>query len=280
MPWYRHWKGACHENGAYEFTGVFERTGNKVTITELPIGLSIEGYKEKVLDPLVSDGKIASYLADHPTENAVKFVLCLKACVFDEKWLKLKTTIQKTNMYVLDEEGRIRKYGSVSQLMTEWLSIKMRFMAKRKASMLSGFQGQLSELNDKILFVAAVVSGRIDISKPTVEVEAKVKGLGIAAERVCAFLGMALRSISKDKVDALRTTRDELRATKARLLATSPAALYKADLKTLRKEVVKFYAEDGTTGKAAVGNHASKRKAAEVNHASKAKKAKTSVIGS
>ena len=83
-PWYRNWKGSCHENGTYEFSGVFERAGNKITITELPIGVSIEGYKEKVLDPLVADGKVASYIADHPDENSVKFVVYAKT-PFEEK---------------------------------------------------------------------------------------------------------------------------------------------------------------------------------------------------
>ena len=269
-PWYRHWTGSCHENGTYEFSGVFERAGNKVTITELPIGVSIEGYKEKVLDPLVADGKVASYIADHPDENSVKFVVYAKESSFDEKWLKLKSTIQKNCMYVLGESGKIRKYETVSALMTEWMDIKMKFMAKRKASMMAAYGADLAELDDKIQFVDAVVSGRIDIRKPTAEVEANIKALGVLEERVTAFLGMPLRSLSKDKVDALRSTREEVRATKLRLESTTPAALYKADLKTLRKEVVKFYATDGAAAKPKAAGQ--KRKAASGGR--KAKKAK------
>lgn len=247
-PWYRNWKGTCKENGNYEFTGVYERSGNKVTITELPIGVSIEAYKDKVLDTLVADGKVTSYLADHPDENSVKFVVYIKPA-FDVKLLKLKSTIQKTCMFLLDDSGRIRKYETVSSIMTDWMAIKMQFMAKRKTSMLAAYGAELCELDDKIMFVDAVVSGRIDIRKPTAEVEAKVNAMGVEAERVGAFLNMSLRSISKDKVDALRATRDEVRATKVRLESTTPSALYKADLKTLRREVVKFYADDGAAAK-------------------------------
>ena len=83
------------------------------------------------------------------------------------------------------------------------------------------YGADLAELDDKIQFVDAVVSGRIDIRKPTAEVEANIKALGVSEERVTAFLGMALRSISKDKVDALRSSVGALQI--------------RSDLKTLRK---------------------------------------------
>jgi len=270
IPWYRHWKGTCHENGTYEFSGAFERSRNKVTITELPIGISIEGYKEKVLDPLVAEGtKVASYLADHPTENAVKFVLTLKSSAFEAKWLKLKSTIPKTCMYVLDKHGRIRKYETVSQLMGDWMALKMEFIAKRKASMLASYGAEVDELDDHIKYVEAVVARRIDIRKPTKEVEAMVKALGVSEERTKKFLDMALRSVSKDKVDALRTKRADVRTTLQRLSETSEATLYKHDLKTLRKAVVTFYADDGASPVTKAG----KRKGR--SGGSKAKKSKT-----
>ena len=143
--------------------------------------------------------------------------------------------------------GRIRKYETVSQLMGDWMALKMEFMAKRKASMLASYGAEVDELDDHIKFVEAVVARRIDIRKPTKEVETMVKALGVSDERTKKFLDMALRSISKDKVDALRTKRADTSTTLQRLSATSEATLYKADLKTLRKEVVKFYAADGAS---------------------------------
>lgn len=51
-----------------------------------------------------------------------------------EKCFKLTTTISTSNMVCFDSNNRIRKYGSVGEILQNFYSLRMDYYVKRKVN--------------------------------------------------------------------------------------------------------------------------------------------------
>jgi len=227
------------EPSKWVFTGAFQRTGNrKIAITELPVGLSIEGYKEKVLDRLVDDEVgVKRVLVAHVDENTPRFEVELDKDFTDEQIVnkfRLTNTLTRNCMYFLDSNGKVKQYTRIVDIVDEWLAVKLEYTEKRRQAQINANNQALKDLELKIKFIRAVADDRIVLAKRTRDnIRSQMQAQGIPQTHHEKFLAMSLVSISSERIAALEAEAQTVRVTLGQLRGTTAQNMYLADLNVL-----------------------------------------------
>ena len=182
-PWYRGFRGSTEQIALdkYRVTGIYSRPEhNKIEVTELPVGVWTQSYKEMLEEmmvvpsgssenaqpPLVKDFK------EHHTDTKVRFTIDLTpegvAAVNAEgveAKFKLSTTISTSNLVCFDKENRIRKYTTPIEILQEFFELRLDYYRARKSALLDKMQATWTRLDNKARFIMAVVEGKLVIAK-------------------------------------------------------------------------------------------------------------------
>lgn len=144
LPWFRDFKGPVTPIGSdrVKFSGVIRETGdNEVEITELPVRVWTQDFKDRIVD-IIKAEKTPAWIKDYDDYNThkdVHFVIRLedkhmKNALQEglEEKFKLSRTMATTNLVAFDAEGRITKYATVEDIMKEFFTVRIKFYEKRK----------------------------------------------------------------------------------------------------------------------------------------------------
>lgn len=146
-PWYRGFKGTIENNGGGKYTTIGNATidGDVVEITELPVKTWTNSYVEQLLAWSTGTDKVPALVKDfvsQSTDTSVHFTLTLsaegKAAVRKEgleKALKLTTSLATTNMVCFDVNGKIKKYTTPHEIISDFYDIRLSYYMKRKVSL-------------------------------------------------------------------------------------------------------------------------------------------------
>lgn len=240
IPFYRNFKGAIEEvgEGKYRASGVFSISGNTMEITELPVGVWTQTYKE-FLDQLLIDGEIRDFKEYH-TERDVSFVIrfsgssmLLEKKSDIEKKMKLSTTISLSNMVCFDRNGSIKKYNTPIEILHEFYHIRLEYYVKRKEQLLQSLREELDKLENKVSFIREVVNETLSISrrkKSEIVNDLVLKGYKKIDNEYEYLLSMPISSLTQEKIDKLNVERDSKKNELEWLLGMSPKMLWKSDL--------------------------------------------------
>ena len=139
--------------------GIYEEQGNsrkKITVTELPIGRSIDKYE--IMLKKMRENKLITKYDDYSTAEAPKFeIYGMKNPSL--KKLKLIKTYGMSNMVLLDNDNRPVKYKNANDIMETFYSIRLSYYDKRKKYILKNIQETIQLLNLKIKFILSVLKG-------------------------------------------------------------------------------------------------------------------------
>ena len=170
-PWYKGFTGKIIkvENNKWTSHGTYEVKGNKITITELPIGTWTEDYK-LFLDKLETDEVIYSY-KNNSTDTTIHFELSLSLeNIIEwtnnreiEKKLKLISHISGKNMYVFDEHDKIIKMESAEEIIYRFWRIRNEYYIKRQKYLVNKIKHELDILISKITFINDVINENIKV---------------------------------------------------------------------------------------------------------------------
>lgn len=144
IPWFRGWEGDIKQIGPdrFKFSGIIKQTGeNEVEITELPIRLWTQDFKDR-LEDIIKAEKVPSFIKDYTDYNThvkVRFIVQMeekhmKIALEEglEDKFKLSKVIGTTNLVAFDKHGRLHKYNSVEEIMEEFYTHRLIFYEKRK----------------------------------------------------------------------------------------------------------------------------------------------------
>ena len=174
-PWYKGFKGSilsANKPGSYLIYGKYQVIDEtSVRVTELPIGIWTDDYKQFLEDEIVKK-KIISYTTNNTDEN-IEFTI-----VFDEdilqkllknkvlyKNLKLTSRISTNNMYLYDPNGIIKKYYSPQDILNEFYQVRLDMYTKRKNYLLNKLNNEVDILQYKMKFIQYVLDGKIIVFK-------------------------------------------------------------------------------------------------------------------
>lgn len=245
-PWYDGFLGSIEKVSENKFVskGIISRKGDVVTVNEIPIGMSIDEFKDK-LDDLMEAKKIKSY-KNYSTDVIVKFDI--KENKEDEELtletLKLTSSISTTNMVMFDETGKIKKYNSVGEIIDSFCKVRYEFYTKRKAHLIKTIENELVVLSNKYRFLEEVMSDTLvikDVDEQKI-IETMKKGkyhMVDGDESFGYLLGMHIRSFSKQRLEEIKKNIEKFNTELVLLKKKTEKEMWKNDLHEFMKEYEK-----------------------------------------
>ena len=186
-PYYEGYKGRIIKISPYKylFKGCYEVINeNTVRITELPIGIWTDDYKD-FLEALMDGGKdkkakpIVDRISDMSTHTAVDITVKLKpgvlaklaAKIIDEhcngfeKKFKLCTTRTTTNMHLFDAKRQLKRYATVEDIIDKYYPVRHSLYVKRREHQLRVLRHEADVLSNKARFIIEQCEDIIDLRR-------------------------------------------------------------------------------------------------------------------
>lgn len=164
-PWYKNFRGTIEGfSDKYVISGEAAiLPGDKVEITELPIGTWTQNYKENVLEPLLGTDKVKPVISEYReynTDTTVRFVVTLLPGKLAEvesegvhKVFKLQSTISMTCMNAFDKNGCLHKYEKVEEVLREFYDLRLKYYYRRKEYLEGQLQAEADKLTNQARFI-------------------------------------------------------------------------------------------------------------------------------
>ncbi|NBS68605.1 hypothetical protein EBT31_06775 [bacterium] len=168
QPYWRGFNGPVERTGPSTWTAkaVYTKSGDVLHVTELPPGVWIQEFKEKL-------DKLEVRYENQSTETRVDF----KVWGAKENQLPLSKTFHTSNMYLI-HNGTPKKYSSVTDILMDFFMIRYNYLKKRKAHILEMLTRKLKLLSERERFVRLVVSGKLVVfKKPKAVLEKELSDL-------------------------------------------------------------------------------------------------------
>ncbi len=171
-PWYKGFVGtmiAKGRRGTYVVKGLVEKVNDTtVHVYELPVERWTADYKVW-LEEMLTKNAITAFQEYH-TDSTVSFVVSMTAEALAaaekeglEKFFKLESSLTTSNMVLFDAQGRIRKYDTVQEILSEFYTLRMDMYQTRKNFLAAKLTAELERLDNRVRFILAVVSENIKI---------------------------------------------------------------------------------------------------------------------
>ena len=258
-PWYRDFRGEITKttdknDTTYITHGVIDKEKNKATITEIPIGMSIDKFKEMCEDWMV-DKKIKNF-QNYSTPNGVYFIITESEDGFscNLKNMKLHSYVYTSNMVLFNEKEQLKKY-SIDEIINDFCVARYDLYKKRKAYLISIIKKDLRHLFNKARFVEEVIAKKLhimNVEESLIVQSLEKTGYDKENEKVNEdeesgssggynyLLKMQVRTFTSNKVKQLRAEIEEKNNRLRNIESTSEKQLWLNDLDEFKKEYVKW----------------------------------------
>jgi len=256
-PWYKNFKGTISITGPKTYTskGKYYIDNEKILITELPIGMWTEKYKE-FLETITIDSKkqigkqgILKYYTSHCTDTDVHFELYFQSETLEdliynngyneiEKMFRLTSNINISNMVYYDRNCKIKKGDNVLDMLVEYCEVRLEFYEKRRLYLIHEISKEIELLKERIRFILEYINGIILINnKRKVEIEAQLETRNyIKVENSYDFLlRMPIYNLTKDKIEEFTETLKGKNSNLEFLNENNDRSLWKTDLEELEE---------------------------------------------
>lgn len=217
-PWYRGFNGTIIQDSTnktkFIMKGTYKQNGKLLEITEIPLGVSIEKYKEIIENLIECNDYILSY-KNNSTENTPHFTLkfstekILDKFIMSSGFLKtmhLTETINTTNFHLINNNGTITKYNSAEDILKEFINIRLIFNVKRKEYLINKYNDELLILKNKIKFLEMIMNNEIVVYRKTkLEIEKILDGLDFhkIENNYNYLISLPIYSFTKEKIENL-----------------------------------------------------------------------------
>ena len=243
QPWYRNFKGTVKKISDTRFStvGVIERQGNKVTITELPIGTWTDKYKEFLEDLL--ETKLIKSLKNYSTPQKVKFVITEHKngikCNIDN--LKLTSYVTTTNMVLFTLKGKIKKFKTIKEILDMYCKCRFAIYKKRKQWAIKEVNKELKLAQNKMKYLQMIMDDKLIIFKrPENEIIENLERLQfdkLGKNKNYDYLThMPNINFSNDKLDKLKKEIEKNQENLKNIQAKSEESTWLDELEILSKE--------------------------------------------
>jgi DNA topoisomerase-2 len=212
-PWYKGFDGHIEkiEKNKWMSYGSYVITENTIKITEIPIGESIENYKQ-ILEKLEADDRIITF-KNSSTDTKVNFEIKIKKETLTqweyegtlEKNLKLTSNINATNMHVFNENGNLQKMDTPEDILLSFYKIRNRFHHLRKQHITEKINKELKILESKVKFVRAIIEDKLVVfRRKKQEIILDIKKMGLYENPNYDYLmNMPIHTFTEETIDKL-----------------------------------------------------------------------------
>lgn len=275
-PYYEGFKGTILkvDDTKYMFKGCYEVVKkDELRITELPIGVWTDSYKEfleKLLDAgnndttatgrkkKTSGGLIKDY-KDMSTDTIVNITVYFQNGKLDEllnkkiddtmnaleKELNLTTTKTTTNMHLFDKEQRLHKYNTIYDIIHEYMDTRFELYEKRREYLLKEYQRTMMILSNKARFIEMQCDDTLDLRRKkkeqVVELLKSHKFDIVDDDTDYKYLRtMNIDSVIEENIEKLRKERDDAKELYDRMKEATPQTMWLGELYALEEKYEEY----------------------------------------
>jgi DNA topoisomerase II len=256
------------DDNNYEIYGTWTINDNKLIVTELPVGESIDGYKEfleKMLEPeepkkaapatkgkkTVVKKKEVTFLGYTPgcTDTKIYFELefvpdYLETVKDIEKTFHLVKKYSITNMHLFDQHGTIKKYETPVDIMNEFYKVRYNIYEKRKQHELEILEYQLKIISNKVRFILMIVDKKLIVNnRKREEIEQDLIKHKFDKDKDNSYnylLSMPIYNLTVEKIEELKKQKDDKETQYEELSKTTIEQIWLNELDKLEKEYEKW----------------------------------------
>jgi DNA topoisomerase-2 len=266
IPYYEGFKGTIEKHpdlpNKFIVQGLYEKLGeDQIRITELPVGIWTEDYKE-FLEALLGSSdkngkKTTTFIKDYDDLNDdsnINIVITFQKGKLDEmeasgelkKSLKLTTTMTTTNMHLFNAQEKLTKYECVVDIIQDYYETRLVLYEKRRENMILELKKNLVILQNKVQYIQEVLEATIDLrkkSKEDVFALLKSKKYDLEQESYLYLTKMPMDSVTSENVLRLNKEHNISEAKLKEITETSARQMWCSELKTLRQEYLVYREE-------------------------------------
>ena len=208
----------------YISTGIYSLKGRVLTITELPLGVSIVQYKTL----LTSSEHVSRFDELHEDENSIHFRVYLTDIPEDlVKAFRLRVQHTKS-FYLLDQHKQIKHYTSECEILDEYFTFRLHHYEARRLHFIQALEEEGFVLTDKIRYIEHVLGHGFDLPCP-----------GISEPRQTTFLNQPIRSLTAEKIHQCHQLLEEIQRQRQGYQQTTAIQMYQKDLETFNSFLLK-----------------------------------------
>jgi len=240
IPWYKGFTGTIEMDGNRAVSkGTFLQGKKKGTwdVTELPIGMWTNTYKEQVEDWY--EEKQLSSRANYSTVDKVHFTLTpSETFEMNDKNLKLMSYLSLSNMVAFNSNRHITKYQTVQDILKEYCAKRLELYEKRKIYQLAMFAEQMKVEHNKIRFLTEVMNETLVLfkrSEEEIEKELILKSYDKKENSYGYLLNMSIRSFTKERIEELEKEKSRLEICHKELTQKTARQWWRQELTELSK---------------------------------------------
>ena len=229
IPYYKGFKGKIVKYGTnFLSKGVYEIKKDKIIVTELPIGIWGQNFKDN-LEKMMANNEIRyynSYCSDSDFHYEIVMdevkIKNLNVCDKNgenklERKLKLISSINVSNMVAFDKNNKIKKYQHVNDILKEFIETRLEYYILRKQHLVKIYNEDIKSLNMKIKFIKEFIENKIKISnqrKADIIAQLETRKYEKREDSYDYLLRMPIYNLTKEKIDEF----DNIANTKSNLL--------------------------------------------------------------
>jgi DNA topoisomerase-2 len=238
VPYYRGFKGTIEEksDGKFIIRGVYTITDLKVVITELPIGMWTDTYKQFLEDSI---GTLIKDYTDKSTDVNIHITLTLLAPMSNpDVDLKLTTSISTTNMHLNTAKNQLKKYKTVEDIIQDYAEIRLQMYTTRKQHLLQSITAKLNEITNRVRYIRFTLDDTIDLRRKSSDVINKLLTslkLDKLNDSYHYLIKMSMDSVSAENVAHLESELAKLEEEKRILLTMTEKQMWLNELNDLIK---------------------------------------------
>ena len=289
IPYYEGFKGTIEkvDNNKYLTKGVYEKIDNdKIHISELPIGtwtMPYISYLEGLADGTTDKNgkKIYPSIRDFTsmsTEVNIDISITFprgKLAELEEKvdpttnlngvqkLLKLTSSVSSTNMHMFDKDCKLRKYGSVEQIIDDFYDVRLSTYSKRKKQMIIDLEKLLVKLSNRAKYILATLDGSVDLRKKNAQLVKELmtsKGFDLIDGNFNYLIKMPMDSVTEENVEKILKEKTDAENELNKLKKTTLETMWLSELETLQNEYKKYKVTRENIQKGASTNNVKKVK--------------------
>lgn len=256
-PHYNGFEGTIIKESKNKYTSIGKYTIEKdnLTITSLPIGRSINKFKEdlekmleKELNKKNKNTINFTNFTDNNTDKRVNFTIHFKSGKLEKikdivKQFKLSENINLTNLNAYNSKHVISTYDNIKQIIDEFFTYRLDIYDKRKEYMLNILKEQLTKLNYKVKFILMKLEKKIKIENRKKDVLVKkLEDLEfpLIDNSYDYLLGMPLWNLTFEKVEELKRQRNLKQIEHDNLLKKSVEDIWLEELEHLETKYLQW----------------------------------------
>lgn len=259
-PHYRGFKGSILKISPkkYIYKGIYKvLDGNRVHITELPVGVWTDDYKQYLENMIDKKNSLLKDFDDMSTDKVVDITLKLTkgslltllsknldhGCNDFEKKFKLFVTRTTTNMHLFDANQRMKHYETPEAIIDDYIPVRLEYYKKRKAYKINQLEKIVKILHNKARFIEEQCNDTIDLRKKnrTMVKDMLVKhNYDTVDEKYDYLTSMPISSVIEENIIKLREDRDKNRAILEKIRKMTIVYLWRNELNIFLKKASKL----------------------------------------